>query len=97
MQVGEGTFRPPYCHRNYASEFNAIIKIGEPYEGFDKGSAFLTPMMTGHGITGAGYKGASKAKGDAPERLSDNVRRVVWWLQVACGWLSSLTSTPCWW
>lgn len=25
--VGERTFKPPYFHRNYATEFNGIVKI----------------------------------------------------------------------
>jgi homogentisate 1,2-dioxygenase len=73
--VGEDTFKPVYCHRNYASELNCIVKIDEPYAGFQKGSTFLTPMMTGHGITSDGYRNfaaKSKAAADAPQRLSDD-------------------------
>lgn len=28
--VGENTFKPPYFHRNYATEFSAIVSIDEP-------------------------------------------------------------------
>ena len=44
------TWRPPYWHRNIATEFNAIIKISKPYSGFAQGVHWLTPCMTAHGI-----------------------------------------------
>lgn len=51
------TFRPPYYHRNLASEFNAIIQIDKPYSGFAQGVHWLTPSMTAHGISGASFNG----------------------------------------
>ncbi len=68
--VAEHTFRPPYYHRNIATEFNAIIHIDEPYLGYEQGSCFLTPSMTPHGIGGAGYLRAIDGQ-DTPKRLSD--------------------------
>ncbi|WP_428268499.1 homogentisate 1,2-dioxygenase [Haliangium sp.] len=73
--VAEHSFRPPYYHRNIATEFNGIVKIDEPYLGFDQGVCFLTPAMTPHGISGKGYLGAiedSGAGSDQPRRLSDD-------------------------
>lgn len=51
------TFRPPYYHRNIATEFNMIIEIKSPYSGFQKGSHWLTPCMTAHGISGDSFNG----------------------------------------
>ena len=55
------TFRPPWYHRNAATEFNAIIEINAPYSGFNKGTHWLTPTMTGHGIAGSSFNGFSNA------------------------------------
>jgi homogentisate 1,2-dioxygenase len=43
----QNTFRPPYPHRNAATEFNGVIKStqGTPFE---PGVSFLTPPMTPH-------------------------------------------------
>ena len=35
--VAENTFRPPYYHRNVASEFSAILKLESEYSGFQQG------------------------------------------------------------
>jgi hypothetical protein len=32
------TFRPPWYHRNVATEFNFIIELPQSYSGFEKGS-----------------------------------------------------------
>lgn len=44
------TFRPPWYHRNQATEFNGIVKMEGEYSGFMKGGSFLTPMFTAHGV-----------------------------------------------
>ena len=67
------TFRPPWYHRNAATEFNAIIEISNPYSGFDKGVHWLTPTMSGHGIAGASYNGFSNAPvSDEATRISED-------------------------
>jgi homogentisate 1,2-dioxygenase len=66
------TFRPPYYHRNCASEFNAIIEISSPYSGFDKGVHWLTPTMSAHGIAGASYNGfMASPPTDEPMMISE--------------------------
>eukprot|EP00041_Stephanoeca_diplocostata_P022291 m.529959 g.529959 ORF g.529959 m.529959 type:complete len:1100 (+) comp22023_c0_seq8:112-3411(+) len=45
------TFRPPWYHRNQATEFNGIVKMNGSYSGFMKGGSFLTPMFTAHGVS----------------------------------------------
>ncbi len=47
----EGTFRPPFFHRNATTEFNGIIKDpGGDKPPFYAGGYFMTPSMTGHGV-----------------------------------------------
>jgi len=72
----EGTFRPPYFHRNITTEFNGIIKQrsrkGSPFEA---GMTFLTPHMTAHGVMAASIDHAthmSDERADKPSRGSDD-------------------------
>ncbi|KAL3123761.1 hypothetical protein niasHT_009974 [Heterodera trifolii] len=62
--VAEGTFRPPYFHRNCMSEFMGLI-VGR-YEakegGFSAGGASLHSMMTPHGPDAACFEKASTDK-----------------------------------
>ena len=70
--VQEGTFRPPYYHRNCMSEFMGIVS-GE-YEakaGSRPGSATLHSMMTPHGPDAKTFEGASNAE-LKPEFLAKN-------------------------
>jgi len=46
----EGTFRPPYFHRNATTEFNGIIRHPAPNSMFQAGCCFLTPSMLPHGV-----------------------------------------------
>ncbi len=71
----EGTFRPPYFHRNITTEFNGIVRqrsrAGSPFEA---GMAFLTPHMTAHGVMAASVDhaiGMSDTQADRPTRGSD--------------------------
>jgi homogentisate 1,2-dioxygenase len=53
--VAENTFRPPYFHRNYMSEFMGMIygqydaKEGKAGKGFQPGGSSLHSCMTAHG------------------------------------------------
>ena len=69
------TWRPPYWHRNMATEFNAIIKINNPYSGFAQGVHWLTPCMTAHGISAASHNGFGGAPPDDEPRFisSDSI------------------------
>jgi len=69
--VAEHTYRPPYYHRNVAAEFNGIVRLSEPYGGFEQGTCFLTPSSTPHGISAAGHANALTGD-DTPKRLSDD-------------------------
>jgi homogentisate 1,2-dioxygenase len=63
----EGTFRPPFFHRNATTEINGIIREpsaeGSP---FRAGCVFLTPPMTPHGVRSAGVQRAITAAEDPP-------------------------------
>jgi homogentisate 1,2-dioxygenase len=69
--VAEHTFRPPYFHRNVASEFMGLIdgaydaKAG----GFVPGGASLHNCMSGHGPDVASFDKASSADTSRPDHI----------------------------
>jgi homogentisate 1,2-dioxygenase len=74
-EVGENTFRPPYYHRNAASEFNMVIRNRTPSFGFDQGAYFLSPQMTPHGVASESFErriARSAEEANRPERLTDD-------------------------
>ncbi len=69
------TFRPPYYHRNAATEFNAIVRLDTPYSGFDTGVHWLTPLHTAHGIAAESYNRYTQkdvTSTELPSRVSEN-------------------------
>src|SRR5690606_16440945 len=67
----EGTFRPPYFHRNVTTEFNGIIRTSGSDPMFAAGGYFLTPSMTPHGVRAGSVERAlalSDAHADTPAR-----------------------------
>jgi homogentisate 1,2-dioxygenase len=73
--VARDTFRPPWFHRNIASEFMGLI-AGE-YDakagGFLPGGASLHNCMSGHGPDRATFEKASGANTQQPEYLDDTM------------------------
>lgn len=74
--VQEGTFRPPYYHRNCMSEY--MGNISGQYEakaqGFVPGAATLHSCMAGHGPDVQGFEGAIKIDTTKPMHLGfDNL------------------------
>lgn len=71
----EGTFRPPYFHRNSVTEFNGIIRERErPGSPFGPGMCFLTPCMTPHGVladTVDRHLSLDDRQADRPQRMAD--------------------------
>jgi homogentisate 1,2-dioxygenase len=69
--VAEHTFRPPYFHRNVASEFMGLIdgaydaKAG----GFVPGGSSLHNCMSGHGPDAASFEKASAADVSHPDHI----------------------------
>ncbi|XP_052869035.1 homogentisate 1,2-dioxygenase [Anopheles cruzii] len=73
--VQEGTFRPPYYHRNCMSEFMGLIfgRYEAKEGGFLPGGASLHSMMTPHGPDHRCFEGASNAE-LKPERIADGTQ-----------------------
>ncbi len=72
--VSEHTFRPPYFHRNVATEFNAVIASPTPEGPWSPGVFSYTPSLTPHGIAADSYAAvvtAEDAQADRPTRGSD--------------------------
>jgi homogentisate 1,2-dioxygenase len=73
--VAENTFRPPWFHRNIASEFMGLVhgaydaKAG----GFVPGGASLHNSMSGHGPDAASFDKASTADTSKPDHIVDTM------------------------
>jgi homogentisate 1,2-dioxygenase len=70
-QVAEHSFRPPFHHRNAATELNGILRNSDSSQGFEPGCAFLTPLLTAHGISTKGYE-AELERPEAPARIPED-------------------------
>jgi homogentisate 1,2-dioxygenase len=70
--VMEDTFRPPWFHRNVASEFMGLITgtYDAKAAGFEPGGASLHNCMSGHGPDAATVARASRIDTTRPEHLS---------------------------
>jgi homogentisate 1,2-dioxygenase len=73
--VMEHTFRPPWFHRNVASEFMGLIHgtYDAKTEGFLPGGASLHNCMSGHGPDAETFDKASKADVTKGQRVSDTM------------------------
>jgi homogentisate 1,2-dioxygenase len=71
----EDTLRPPWFHRNIASEFMGLIAgvYDAKAEGFAPGGASLHNCMTGHGPDAATFEKAVGADTSRPQRISDTM------------------------
>jgi homogentisate 1,2-dioxygenase len=73
--VAEHTFRPPWFHRNIASEFMGLVhgaydaKAG----GFVPGGASLHNCMSGHGPDATSFEKASSADVSRPDHIVDTM------------------------
>jgi homogentisate 1,2-dioxygenase len=68
--VAEGTFRPPWFHRNVMSEYMGLLRgvYDAKAEGFVPGGGSLHNAMSGHGPDAATFDRASRAE-LAPQKL----------------------------
>jgi homogentisate 1,2-dioxygenase len=73
--VGEDTFRPPWFHRNVASEFMGLIHgaYDAKAEGFVPGGSSLHNCMSGHGPDAATFEKASNADTTRPHKVADTM------------------------
>jgi len=71
----EHTFRPPWFHRNVASEFMGLIHgvYDAKAEGFMPGGASLHNCMSGHGPDAETFAKASSADLSQPTRITDTM------------------------
>lgn len=71
-EVGEHSFRPPFMHRNAASEINMVVRTASVESGYEPGCTFVSPLLTAHGITAAGYEHAlGPERAERPVRIPD--------------------------
>ncbi|WP_372400196.1 homogentisate 1,2-dioxygenase [Azospirillum sp. HJ39] len=73
--VQEETFRPPWFHRNVASEFMGLIHgvYDAKEEGFLPGGASLHNCMSGHGPDAETFAKATAADTSRPQRIADTM------------------------
>ena len=74
--AGENTFRPPWFHRNVASEFMGLIHGAYDAKeggGFVPGGASLHNCMSGHGPDAATFDKASAADTSKPVKVADTM------------------------
>ncbi|MEO8079946.1 MAG: homogentisate 1,2-dioxygenase [Caldimonas sp.] len=81
----QDTFRPPWFHRNVASEFMGLVHgaYDAKAEGFVPGGASLHNSMIGHGPDAETFENASRADTSKPQVITDTMAfmfetRLVW-------------------
>ena len=74
-QVSQDTFRPPWFHRNVASEFMGLITgaYDAKAEGFTPGGASLHNSMSGHGPDAATFEKATRADTSRPVHIGNTM------------------------
>jgi homogentisate 1,2-dioxygenase len=73
-EVIEHSFRPPFMHRNAASEVNMVVRTPSPESGYDPGCTFVSPLLTSHGVATKTYDAVLSKPDDVddpPRRLPD--------------------------
>lgn len=73
--VGTDTFRPPWFHRNVASEFMGLIQgvYDAKADGFLPGGSSLHNCMTGHGPDAETFAKASAADTSTPDHVRETM------------------------
>ena len=73
--VMQDTFRPPWFHRNIASEFMGLIHgvYDAKAHGFEPGGASLHNCMSGHGPDVQTFERASRADTETPQHIGDTM------------------------
>lgn len=71
--VAEHSFRPPFMHRNAASEINGVVSVSVPGD-YAPGCTFVSPLLTAHGVSTKTYDtmlDMPDEKHEGPQRLPD--------------------------
>jgi homogentisate 1,2-dioxygenase len=73
--AAENTFRPPWFHRNIASEFMGLIhgQYDAKSTGFRPGGSSLHNCMSGHGPDAPTFEKASNIDTSTPQKVSDTM------------------------
>ncbi|CAG9190795.1 Homogentisate 1,2-dioxygenase [Paraburkholderia tropica] len=73
--AAENTFRPPWYHRNVASEFMGLVHgaYDAKAEGFVPGGSSLHNCMSGHGPDAETFEKASNADTTKPHKVGDTM------------------------
>ena len=73
--AAQDTFRPPWFHRNIASEFMGLVhgEYDAKAEGFEPGGCSLHNCMTGHGPDAATFEKASGIDTSQPDYVRDTM------------------------
>lgn len=73
--AAENTFRPPWFHRNIASEFMGLIHgvYDAKADGFLPGGASLHNCMSGHGPDAQTFEKASHIDTEEPQKVADTM------------------------
>ncbi len=73
--AAQDTFRPPWFHRNIASEFMGLVhgEYDAKAEGFAPGGCSLHNCMTGHGPDAATFEKASNIDTSTPDYVRDTM------------------------
>jgi len=73
--AAEDTFRPPWFHRNFASEFMGLIhgEYDAKAEGFAPGGASLHNCMSGHGPDAGTFEKASASDTTVPMKVDSTM------------------------
>ncbi|MEO6227732.1 MAG: homogentisate 1,2-dioxygenase [Thermomonas sp.] len=73
--AAQDTFRPPWFHRNIASEFMGLIhgQYDAKADGFAPGGCSLHNCMTGHGPDAATFEKASHSDTSTPDYVRDTM------------------------
>ena len=76
----EGTFRPPYFHRNAVTELNGVIREpAGPKSPFRPGTTFVTPPMTAHGVRADVIERARAQSDERANRPRRSTEASMWW------------------
>jgi homogentisate 1,2-dioxygenase len=91
----QDTFRPPWFHRNVASEFMGLVHgvYDAKADGFVPGGASLHNCMSGHGPDAQTFERASRADTSRPEYIADTMAFMFETLRVIRPTQQALTSS----
>lgn len=94
--VAENTFRPPWFHRNVASEFMGLIQgaYDAKVTGFVPGGASLHNCMSGHGPDAGSFATAQGIDTAKPQKLTDTMAFMFESRMVIKPSRSALSGTP---